>query len=130
MQAPGLILLPFLLVFQLSQGGPSSFSPLLVSLLGEIVLVSGAAAVLRRRVVAIGMDGIVFRRFVRRRFYPYGAIADVTLAFGGVTLTLRSGRRVRLRTLGFWSRARLDDDARALFERIETARRRRYLAPT
>ncbi len=29
---------------------------------------------------------------------------------------------MRLRTLGVWSRARLDADARALFQRIETAR--------
>jgi hypothetical protein len=123
LQAPGVLLLP-LGVLQVLFGGTRSEGSVYVLGFGlvEVLILSLTLRVLLRRPVAIGMDGIVFRRFLRRRFYPYRAIADVTLVHGGVTLALRSGRQVRLRTTGFWSRSGFDDDARALFERVETAR--------
>ena len=123
LQGPSILLVPLLLVLGLT--GPRDMTGVVVLLVPSLIallLVAAAFCVLRRRRAAIGMDGIVFRRVLRERFYPYGAIANVALAPRGVTLALRSGTRVRLRTRGFWSMAEADPAALALFERIETAR--------
>jgi hypothetical protein len=119
-QSPGLLTTPFALFFSLRE--PTIIPFALVYVACQLALFLGLAHVVRRRRVAIGMDGIVFRRFLRRRFYPYRTITSVTRGQGGVTLALASGRVVRLRTSPWWQRADLDDPARVLVERIESAR--------
>jgi hypothetical protein len=88
----------------------------------EGLFVVMAARFLSRRIVRIGNDGIVFRRFLRARFYPYASIADVSLVPGGVSIALRSGRRLKLRARGFWSRGGIDPTSQVLHERIHAAR--------
>jgi hypothetical protein len=121
-ESPALFVLPIVLMTSLARGSTRELMPLLATITTQTLMVGACLGLVRSRKVAIGMDGIVFRRFFRKRFYPYGAMTDVALGLGGVTLTLRSGKGVRLRTLGFWSRKRVDETAQALFERIETAR--------
>ncbi len=121
---PALISVPFLLVMALSdkywRGDGLAFG--LAYFAFEALLLAACVKILRRRPAAIGADGIRFRRFFRRRFYPYRAITDVSLSEGRVTLSLQDGESVRMRTVSWWPRAGIDEAALALHGRIEAAR--------
>lgn len=118
--SPGVLILPVLLLTMGPSMSGSAFA------LGWALLVllglGGCIGGLRQRRVAVGMDGLVFRRFLRTRFYPYGAVTSVVHSTAGVLVTLSSGRSLHLRTRGFWSASAADEAALALFERIDTAR--------
>ncbi len=123
LQSPAVLSFPFLLLMILTRWQDwTAVGSVFWFLLVEVILLTAAICAVRPRSVAIGMDGIVYRRFLRKRFYPYGSIADVSYSPRGVTVARRSGERVILRTRGVWSRSGIDDAALALVERIETAR--------
>jgi hypothetical protein len=121
-QLPGAIV--FWIVAAFSFLGGQAWETTIFSLAGAFIetsLFALGTRLLRQRVVAIGTDGIAYRQFLRKRFYPYRSIVDVGLMPGGVYVALRSGRRLRLRTRGAWGRG-IDPIAQALHERIQTAR--------
>jgi hypothetical protein len=123
-QLPSLIALPFVLMLSIAgRPEPLAGGAILASGLVQAALVVLSVRALGKRVVAIGTDGVVYRRFLRKRFHPYGAMDRVYRTQGGVALALRSGERVRIRTRGFWARGAADHTAEVLHERIEVARR-------
>jgi hypothetical protein len=87
----------------------------------QTAVVAVAVQLLRPRRVAVGIDGIVVRPWWRDRFLSYDAIAKVDLVPRGVSLGLRTGRVVKLRTTT-WRGRGYDAVAQALFERIQSAR--------
>ena len=118
-QSPSMVVIPFALLMMLS----TSASPVMFAFASvETILLAATISVLRPRSAAIGMDGIVYRRFLRKRFYPYSGVASVVRGTSGVVVELRSGEPLHLRTRGFWSRSGPDATTEALLERIETAR--------
>jgi hypothetical protein len=125
---PGTLASPLLLAFAVDDllvrhGHVGDGIVALVWVLIQIGLVASCVRLLRRRAVTVGTDGISFRRFLLTRFYPYSAVAAVELAPAGVSIALRSGRRVSLRTRAGWRPGAPDEHARALLERIGTAQR-------
>jgi hypothetical protein len=122
LQSPGVVIFPFALITTLEAGTLSHSLPTLALTVVALLTLAASVSAVRQRSAAIGMDGIVFRRFLREHFYPYSAVTGVAHTTAGVLLTLSSGRSVHLRTRGFWARSAADEAALALFERIETAR--------
>ena len=120
---PSLIMIPLFLVLALTEPHHLDEGLGLLGVAGvEALFLAAYIKLLLPRRVAIGADGIRFRRFFRRRFHPYAGIADVTLVEGGVRLSMRSGKTLRLRTTSWWPRSGIDESALALHERIEAAR--------
>jgi hypothetical protein len=121
-QLPGALAFWLAAVFLLlgGQGWETTLFMLGGALLETSLFALGARLV-RQRVVAIGTDGIVYRQLLRKRFHPYSSIVDVGSMPGGVYVTLRSGKQLRLRTRSAWGSG-VDPIAQALRERIQTAR--------
>jgi hypothetical protein len=69
--------------------------------------------------VDVGSDGILLRRLGERRFISYGALEGASVHGRQISLSVRPGKRLRLRLLGTGSEAEISRDA--LLRRIEEA---------
>jgi hypothetical protein len=117
------LLLAFVVFVGLVAGraAPPVFAVALVSL---IVLFAGIVVPTR---VVVGGDGVLLRWLGTARFVPWSRVTDVDCFDGGVTLALRAGERLTVRTPADHERYNPERDA--MVERMTAALRSHGPAP-